>query len=61
MKRVIAATLMASLVSIGMAGCTEQKSSTKQEMKISTPGGTTTITTEREVKKTGDNPPPATP
>ena len=61
MKRAIAATLMASLVSIGLAGCTEQKTSTKQETKISTPRGTTTITTEREVKNTGDNPPPATP
>ena len=61
MKRVIAATVIASLVSIGMVGCTEKKSSTKQEMKISTPGGTTTITTEREVKKTGDNPPAVTP
>lgn len=61
MKRVIAAALIASVVSIGMVGCTEQKSSTKQEMKITTPGGTTTITTEKEVKKTGDNPPAATP
>lgn len=60
MKRVIAASLLAGVVSIGMAGCTEQKSSTKREVKINTPGGTTTITTEKEVKKTGDNPPPAT-
>lgn len=62
MKRVIAATLMAGVVSLGMNGCTETaKSSAKQEMKITTPGGTTTITTEKEVKKTGDNPPAATP
>jgi hypothetical protein len=60
MKRVIAATLIASVVSIGMIGCTE-KSSVKQETKIKTPGGTTTITTEKEVKKTGDNPPSTTP
>ncbi len=60
MKRVIAATLIASVVLIGMLGCTE-KSSVKQEKIIKTPGGTTTITTEKEIKKTGDNPPAATP
>ncbi|MEK6261650.1 MAG: hypothetical protein AABP62_23875 [Planctomycetota bacterium] len=60
MKRVIAATLIASLVLIGIVGC-PAKSSTKQETKITTPGGTTTITTEKEVKKTGDNPPTVTP
>ena len=61
MKRLIAAALIVSVASIGMVGCTEKKSSTKQEMKITTPGGTTTITTEKEVKKTGDNPPATTP
>ncbi len=60
MKRVIAATLITSVVSIGMIGCTE-KSSVKQETKFQTPGGTTTITTEKEIKKTGDNPPATTP
>ena len=61
MIRVITATLIAGVVSISMIGCTEKKSSTKQEMKITTPGGTTTITTEKEVKKTGENPPATTP
>ena len=62
MKRVITATLIASVVSIGMVGCTETtKSSSKQETKIDTPRGTTTITIEKEVKKTGDTPPAATP
>ena len=62
MKRMIAATLMVTLVSIGLLGCGGQtKSTIKQETKISTPGGTTTITTERDVKKTGDNPPPTRP
>ena len=60
MIRVIAATLIASLVSINMVGCSD-KSSVKEEMKIKTPDGTTTITTETEVKKTGDNPPAAKP
>ena len=60
MIRTIAATLIVSLVSIGMVGCSE-KSSVKEETKIKTPDGTTTITTEKEIKKTGDNPPPTTP
>jgi hypothetical protein len=60
MKRVIAGALIASMVSVSLIGCTE-KSSVKQETKIKTPGGTTTITTEKEVKKSGDNPPPAAP
>ena len=57
MKRVIAVTVVAGLASISLIGCNEKsKSSTKQETTIDTPGGTTTITTEKETKKTGDNP-----
>lgn len=62
MNRVLPITLTANLASIGMVGCTETtKSSTIQETKIVTPGGTMTITTEKEVKKSGDKPPVATP
>jgi hypothetical protein len=62
MKHVIAATLVVTLVSIGLLGCGGQtKSTIKQETKISTPGGTTTITTEKEIKETGKSPPPARP
>jgi hypothetical protein len=56
MKKLIAATIMASLGLLGGAGCAE-KSESKTETKLTTPGGTTTIKTEKEVKKTGDNPP----
>lgn len=59
MNRMIAVLLFAGLASVGVVGCQQEKSSTKHEMKINTPGGTTTITTEKEVKKTGDNPPAA--
>lgn len=59
MNRIISATLIAGLVSIATIGCQEEKSTTKREMKIDTPSGTTTITTESEVKKTGDKPPAA--
>lgn len=41
----------------GIIGCAESdKSSIKQETQITTPKGTTTITTEKEVKKTGEAP-----
>jgi hypothetical protein len=56
MKKLIAATLILAVGALGAAGCAE-KTETKTESKISTPGGTTTVTTDKEVKKTGDNPP----
>jgi len=60
MKRMFTAILMASLVSIGLAGCAEKTASSKQETTVATPGGTTKITTETEVTKTGKNPPSVT-
>ena len=54
MKRLISSLLVASLFCIGTVGCAE-KSATKSETTSTTPGGSTTVTTEREVKKTGDN------
>jgi hypothetical protein len=66
MKRMIAVILLVGLVSTGLVsiclvGCIERTSSTKREFKITTPGGTTTITTKGDFKGTGDNPPAATP
>ena len=60
MKRILASALILSLFSVGIVGCGDT-SSTKKETKVTTPGGTTTITTEKEVKKSGDNPPRANP
>lgn len=57
MKRCIVGLLASALLAAGVAGCGE-RIATKKETKITTPGGTTTITTEKEVKKTGDHPPP---
>jgi hypothetical protein len=49
---------LVGLASFGSVGCTDTKSSTiKQETKIDTPRGTTTITTEKKVEKSGENPP----
>lgn len=61
MKRLIATAFGLSVTSLGLMGCNESKSSSKQEMKIDTPSGTTTITTEKEVKETPDNPATKTP
>jgi hypothetical protein len=60
MKRILASILGLSMFSLGIVGCGDT-ATTKSETKVSTPGGTTTVTTEKEVKKTGDNPPAARP
>jgi hypothetical protein len=54
MKRLISSLLVASLFCIVSVGCAE-KSATKSETTSTTPGGKTTVTEEKEVKKTGDN------
>ena len=56
MKQFLASVLVLSMFSLGTVGCAE-KSSTTKELKVSTPGETTTVTVEKEVEKTGDNPP----
>lgn len=60
MNRLVTSILICGIVSVCLIGCGE-KSTIKRETKISTPGGTTTVTTEQEVKKTGDNPPAVNP
>jgi hypothetical protein len=60
MKRILASILGLGVISLGLVGCGDT-ASTKTETKMSTPGGTTTVTTEKEVKKTGDNPPATRP
>jgi hypothetical protein len=60
MKRFIASVLVFSPLVVGVIGCAE-KSSTSEETTLSTPGGTTTVKVEKEVTKTGDNPPAAKP
>jgi hypothetical protein len=58
MKRFIASAIILGVCSVGLFGCAE-KETAKKEATISTPGGTTTIKTETDVKKTGKNPPDA--
>jgi hypothetical protein len=56
MKQFLASVVVLSMFSLGTVGCAE-KSSTTKEIKVSTPGGTTTVTVEKEVENSGDNPP----
>lgn len=57
MKQFLSSALILSSISLGIIGCAHEATIT-EETKVSTPGGTTTVTVEKEVKKTGDNPPP---
>jgi hypothetical protein len=59
MRRVVGTTLAGALLmglGVGMVGCTDETGS-KEEVKVTTPGGTTTRTDETKIKKSGDNPP----
>lgn len=56
MKRLILTAAILPVLMLGTPGCAE-KSTSKTEKTVSTPGGTTKVTEEVEVKKTGDNPP----
>ena len=58
MKLFFASVFVLSSFALGVVGCAEKATVTK-ETKVSTPGGTTTVTVEEEVKKTGENPPSA--
>ena len=58
MQRIFCAALMLSLFSLSMVGCAKDESSTKTETEMTTPGGKTTVTNEKTVKQTGENPPP---
>lgn len=53
-KCVSVTVLFAGLACTTVLGCT-QKSTVTKEVEIKTPGGTTTIETKQEIKKTGDH------
>lgn len=60
MKKLITSLAGAGLLAmtVGLVGCGD-KSATTEKKEMSTPGGSTTITEKKEVKQTGENPPPA--
>jgi len=60
MKRILSSALIFGLLvfpAVGLVGC-GQESKTGRTETVTTPGGTTTTSTETKVKSTGDNPPP---
>lgn len=56
MKRFLLATAVICGLALGITGCAEKSTSTT-EKTITTPGGTTKVKEEVEIKKTGENPP----
>ena len=59
MKRILSAVLVASMFSLGAVGCAE-KPPTKNEIKVTTPAGTT-VTIEKPAEPAGRNPRPVNP
>jgi hypothetical protein len=58
MTRSLASLMMTGVFALGAVGCSDT-TSVETEKKVSTPGGTTTETTEKKIEKSGENPPPA--
>ncbi len=58
MRRLMSLTLAAGLCSVGVLGCSDT-STIEKKTEVSTPNGTTEVTTKTEVEKSGDAPPPA--
>jgi hypothetical protein len=57
MKRIVVCVLFVIGMSVGMIGCSE-KTKVEEKKTTTTPSGTTTETETKEIKKSGDNPPP---
>lgn len=58
MKQLVLCGVIALFGTGIMVGCGDT-TSTKTEKTIKTPDGKTTVTEEKKVEKSGDNPPPA--
>jgi len=60
MKRILSSALIFGLFvfpAVGLVGCGEETKTGRTET-VTTPGGSTTTSTETKVKSTGNNPPP---
>jgi hypothetical protein len=58
MMRFLSLALVLGTMTLGFTGCAKE-SSTTEEKTVSTPEGETTVTEEKKVETTGENPPPA--
>ena len=61
MKRALSSALTLGLLLlpvVGLVGCGGHEAKTERTETITTPGGTTTTTSDVKVKSTGENPPP---
>lgn len=58
MKYLMSLAVALGAMSLGFTGCSKEASTTT-EKTVSTPDGQTTVTTEKTVEQSGDNPPPA--
>jgi hypothetical protein len=60
MRKLISLTMMGILalgLGIGISGCSEE-AGTKTTTTTTSPGGTTKVTDESKIQRSGDNPPP---
>jgi hypothetical protein len=60
MYKLFASVLVLSVLSVSNVGCAE-KSTTTSETTVSTPDGSTKVTVEKEVTKTGEESPTTAP
>jgi hypothetical protein len=58
MKRLLSLAILLGGMTVGVTGCSKE-ATVKTETEVSGPGGTTTVTEEKTVETTGENPPPA--
>ena len=57
MKKFIVSIMSVAMLCVAASGCAD-KSTSKTETKVTTPGGETTTSTTKEIKQSGENPPP---
>jgi hypothetical protein len=56
MRKFIVSLMSAVMLCVAAAGCAD-KATSKTETEVTTPGGKTTVTTTKEIKQSGENPP----
>ncbi len=59
MKRLMSSTLVLAVLALGFTGCGDE-TKVVEKKEITTPTGSTTVTTEKKIESKGDNPPATT-